>query len=90
MDIKSHSGLKNKIVLAIGRFTEQKGFDLLLKSWNKCKCKDNDWKLKIVGDGELKKSIEALIETLNLRSSVTLYPATKIFLNFIRKRPYLS
>lgn len=77
MDIKSHSGLKNKIVLAIGRFTEQKGFDLLLKSWNKCKCKDNDWKLKIVGDGELKKSIEALIETLNLRSSVTLYPATK-------------
>ena len=38
-----------KIVLAVGRLTYQKGFDLLLESWREVNKAKTDWKLKIVG-----------------------------------------
>lgn len=38
-----------KIVLAVGRLVPQKGFDILLKSWNLISKNYPDWKLKIIG-----------------------------------------
>lgn len=68
--------LNNKIVLAVGRLTYQKGFDLLLQAWAilKTKPEAKDWILQIVGEGEDKPLLDSLIHSLNLTDSVTIYP----------------
>ena len=66
-----------KVVLAVGRLVEQKGFDMLLKIWAKCKCKDNGWTLKIIGDGADKQKLIQQIQSLKLSNTVTISPPTK-------------
>lgn len=47
-----HSGLKNKRVIAVGRYVYQKGFDLLLQAWAGIEKQYPDWQLAIFGDGD--------------------------------------
>ncbi|HHG9971540.1 TPA: glycosyltransferase family 4 protein, partial [Yersinia enterocolitica] len=68
---KKHS---NK-VLALGRLSYQKGFDLLLDIWAKVEEKNNSWTLIIAGDGEDKQLLLDKIKTLNLKN-VKLLPST--------------
>lgn len=65
----------SKKVLAVGRLTEQKGFDLLLKAWAEVERVCEDWQLEIVGDGSMKDILEQEIRHLHLRN-VTLTPYT--------------
>ncbi|MBQ0019204.1 MAG: glycosyltransferase family 4 protein [Bacteroidales bacterium] len=52
-DIPSvHSSCQNKTVVAVGRYTWQKGFDMLLRAWRKVEDVRQDWQLKIVGAGD--------------------------------------
>ena len=44
----------NKDVIAVGRYTYQKGFDLLIKSWSDVQTKHPDWTLNIYGPGDYK------------------------------------
>ncbi|MEX9912188.1 glycosyltransferase family 4 protein [Providencia huaxiensis] len=67
---------KEKILLAVGRLTHQKGFDLLLKSWKKVSLEANDWTLKIVGEGEDNKKLRDLIKGLDIKN-VELHSKTK-------------
>ena len=46
-----HSELKEKRVIAVGRYVYQKGFDLLLQAWSKIEHRYPDWQLAIYGDG---------------------------------------
>lgn len=66
-----------KTILAIGRLTPQKGFDLLIHAFKLIADKHPDWQLEIVGDdyGD-QPMLEDLIKTLNL-SNVRLLPATR-------------
>ncbi|RXK32973.1 hypothetical protein BBD39_04155 [Arsenophonus endosymbiont of Bemisia tabaci Asia II 3] len=64
----------DKNVLAIGRFVEQKGFDLLLSAWSKISTKG--WSLIIVGDGPDKPLLEKFINDNEL-NNVVLAPFTK-------------
>lgn len=41
-----------KRVLAVGRYSHEKGFDLLLKVWSLVEKKHPDWRLDIFGDGD--------------------------------------
>lgn len=41
-----------KRVLAVGRYSHEKGFDLLLKVWSLVEKKYPDWRLDIFGDGD--------------------------------------
>lgn len=61
--------------VAVGRYTSQKGFDLLIKAWAKVKEK-KDWKLVIAGKGKQTKLLQSLIEKYELTSSVELIPPT--------------
>ncbi|EPN8366435.1 glycosyltransferase family 4 protein [Escherichia coli] len=67
---------KQKIVLAVGRLTYQKGFDRLIRIW--ASISDNHgWVLRIVGDGELRSELQKMIVDLNVTHNVQLIPATK-------------
>ena len=57
-----------KTVLAVGRLTRQKGFDMLLKSWKPVEKKHPDWNLRIVGDGEEKDNLLEEADRLGLKN----------------------
>lgn len=65
-----------KTILAIGRLTSQKGFDLLIRSFALVAKEHKDWELKIIGDDYGDK--EALNELIvqNELVNVSILPAT--------------
>ena len=67
---------KEKLFLAVGRLTYQKGFDLLLQAWAQVAPLHPDWRLRIVGDGEDKAMLEQLRRDLNIEASTELLPKT--------------
>ncbi|TKX34238.1 glycosyltransferase family 4 protein [Campylobacter taeniopygiae] len=73
------SNLNNKIVLAVGRFSHEKGFLRLIEIWEILQKKESykEWALHIVGDGYLKKEIQKEINKKNLQKSIILKPFTK-------------
>ena len=48
----TRSPLKEKRVIAVGRYAYQKGFDLLLQAWSRAECELPDWHLCIFGAGD--------------------------------------
>lgn len=67
---------KQKIILAVGRMDawQSKGFDLLLKAWNRLYFKFPDWKLRIVGDSSP--------SNLNYLKSISDNPDSVEFINY--------
>ena len=68
--------LTEKVILSIGRFEPQKGFDMLIDAWEMCRCKEFGWKLKIVGSGVLKSEMEDQIIAKNMQETIYLEPPT--------------
>lgn len=65
--------VKPKRVLAAGRLTKQKGFDLLLNAWASIPVAVRaGWELRIVGEGEDRALLEEKIENLGLGFEVQL------------------
>lgn len=64
--------LDNKKVIAVGRYSYQKGFDRLISAWHWVCQQKNDWTLHLVGDGELREELQKQIEELNLGDKVIL------------------
>jgi glycosyltransferase involved in cell wall biosynthesis len=64
--------LTNKQVIAVGRYDYQKGFERLIEAWRLVYNRFPDWKLTIVGDGELRNELTQLIETYNLDAVIEL------------------
>ena len=62
------SSLKNKRVIAVGRYVYQKGFDLLLKVWSIIEKRYPDWELVIFGSGN-REPYECLMNELNIDGS---------------------
>lgn len=54
-----------KVVVAVGRYTEQKGFDLLFNAWQKVEQQDKEWKLMIFGAGE-RSHYQRLVDEMGL------------------------
>lgn len=59
-------------VMAMGRLSPEKGFDILINAFKGIVEKNNKAKLFILGDGPLKLSLENLIKKLNLEDNVYL------------------
>lgn len=64
-------------VLAVGRHTEQKGFDYLVDAWAIVNKKFPNWQLDIYGHGELEEDLKKQIKNLGLENSINLFPPSK-------------
>lgn len=67
---ESKAVLENKTVLAVGRHSYQKGFDFLLKSWQKVVKSHPDWRLNIFGKKDTKMDLEGLAVSYGIEKSV--------------------
>ncbi len=65
------SSLKEKIVLAVGRHSYQKGYDRLLSSWKKVVVANSDWKLLIFGKKDNALGLEKMAKEMGLSDSVS-------------------
>lgn len=59
---------ENNTFLAVGRLSNQKGFDLLIRSWELFEKENKEWKLQIVGSGEEEDKLKKLILDLGLKN----------------------
>ena len=69
---RPQSDTTNKVALAAGRLTSQKGFDRLVKAWPKVAEKHPDWQLHIYGEGTDKEKLQASIDELGIAESARL------------------
>ncbi|PKH80795.1 glycosyltransferase family 4 protein [Psychrobacter sp. 4Bb] len=65
-----------KIVLAVGRLSHIKGFDMLLEAWLQVNVSVQGWTLKIVGEGEDRVKLTNFIKENKLDDSVELVGST--------------
>ncbi|GAB5563230.1 MAG: glycosyltransferase family 4 protein [Winogradskyella sp.] len=68
--------LKNKVVIAVGRQSYEKGFDMLLRSWKKVLDNFPDWTLKIYGNENPKLALKDLAKELLINDNVQFYNHT--------------
>lgn len=65
------SDCTSKQVIAVGRYTYQKGFDLLIPAWKIVHKKHPDWTLNIYGGGN-KEDMQPLVDSLGLSDTLKL------------------
>jgi glycosyltransferase involved in cell wall biosynthesis len=58
--------LNQPIILGVGRLTEQKGFDLLLRAFAKTKLADDGWRIVVLGEGEVRQALTQLSDDLGI------------------------
>jgi glycosyltransferase involved in cell wall biosynthesis len=66
-----------RTVLAAGRLTSQKGFDLLLEAFARIAPSHSDWRLRICGQGRLRTDLERLAEERGLAATAELAGACR-------------
>lgn len=74
-EVTKTSRSDSKVILAVGRLTQQKGFDRLLVIWKEIHNNFSDWRLCIVGEGEDKPKLLDYIKKHQLKN-VELLPYT--------------
>jgi GalNAc-alpha-(1->4)-GalNAc-alpha-(1->3)-diNAcBac-PP-undecaprenol alpha-1,4-N-acetyl-D-galactosaminyltransferase len=68
---------REPMVLAVGRLTHQKGFDLLIRAFASIKQEFPNWRLAIIGDGPEQSALLRLSQELQLGERVELNPPVK-------------
>ena len=71
-DIPNNKFNDNKVVLAVGRLHYQKGFDMLIQAFAQSQLPENNWQLKIVGEGDQRQILQALIDKFNMQGKILL------------------
>lgn len=64
--------LDNKNIIAVGRLAKEKGFSDLIEIFSRLMNNDNKLKLKIVGEGSERQTLQNKIQELNLQENVEL------------------
>lgn len=84
-DCNQPAKLENRRVIAVGRYHAVKGYDRLIQAWSLVNQECKDWTLHIVGEGTLRKNLQAQIDRLGLDQYVFLDGASQNI-----KNEYLS
>lgn len=69
-NVKPYYGERKKTVVSVGRFVEQKGYDVLINAFKQFSEKHSDYKLIIYGDGPLKDDLIYQSKRLGIQESV--------------------
>jgi glycosyltransferase involved in cell wall biosynthesis len=69
-----------RVVASMGRFTREKGFDLLLRAFARIADRYPEWDLLVLGDGPLRPELESLRDSLGLRD--------RVFMPGVSKNPH--
>jgi glycosyltransferase involved in cell wall biosynthesis len=64
--------LDAKTIITAGRFTRQKGYDLLIPAFGQVVARHPEWRLRIFGGGQDRAMLDALVDELGLGDAVTL------------------
>lgn len=72
-DISPFEGVRKNTVVSVGRFVEQKGYDVLIKAFARFQQNHQNYKLVLYGDGPLKEELVRLSEKLDISDKV-LFP----------------
>lgn len=75
-DVAGAKGAR-KTLLAVGRLEPQKDHETLIRAFARIAGRAPDWDLRIVGEGQLRKPLEALVRDLGLSERVRLPGATR-------------
>lgn len=67
------SNLNEKNIISIGRLSQEKGYIDLIDVFNIVSEKYPDWKLNIIGDGDLKRDIDSYIKEKKLLNSIIMH-----------------
>jgi glycosyltransferase involved in cell wall biosynthesis len=70
------SPLTEKVVVALGRLSYEKGFDLLVEAWAKVAAQHPDWTVRVYGTGPEEMALRAQIEAAGLDGRVELMGQT--------------
>ncbi len=70
-------GPRESTILAVGRLTHQKGFDLLIQAFAGVTQEFSNWRLVIIGAGPEHSALLSLTEQLNLGDRVEIRPPVK-------------
>lgn len=71
------SNLENKKVIAVGKQSYQKGYDLLLQAWQIVHNQHPDWHLEIYGKKEMNENLDTKAKKLGINKSVSLLDPEK-------------
>lgn len=82
---KSTASLSYKVVLAVGRLVDVKGFDLLIRAWEGVSQREKDWVLRIVGSGEQEENLKKIVEKKQMQLKVEFIPSTPDINEYYRK-----
>lgn len=61
---------REKIILAVGRYNKVKGYDMLIRAFGIFSKTNQDYILRIVGDGPERNNLQELAEKLNLQEKI--------------------
>lgn len=68
LSVEKKTSMDKKRVIAVGRLSRQKGFDLLLEAWKIVEANNTEWTLDIFGEGNLKEELQQQMEELGLKN----------------------
>jgi glycosyltransferase involved in cell wall biosynthesis len=74
---KGSSSLTNRRVIAVGKQSHQKGFDLLLQAWKIIAWRFPDWELRVYGKIDPAQRLDQQAAVLGLSKQVQFFPPVK-------------
>lgn len=87
-DIENIPSLEYKTVLAVGRLTHVKGYDLLITAWSKIARQMSDWKVIIVGSGEDEIMLKQMAKDFAVEDSIVFAGQQSNMDQFYRKASF--
>lgn len=77
--------MSEKLITTMGRLEEQKAHDVMIKACAPVLKKHPEYKLVIYGEGSLRRSLENLIESLDMKNNIFLPGNTQYAINDVAK-----
>ena len=68
IQIEKKSSMNSKRIIAAGRLSKEKGFDLLIEIWSHLESKYTEWTVDVYGDGPLKAELVSQVKSLELKN----------------------